>query len=183
MVFSRNLLPSAAVLDQWTTVAHGRAWAGVDDVNWAIVAGLLGDMTLDHIVFFAAMPPAIVRAAVESFTPAQLTALDRTKLSMLYNACRAKFDMELEDIAAPAPVAAQGPATAVAAPVAATGSIGVVKIRLCQVTDQGSDVEGFGAVEGGDQGEAEALCQLLWRCATGRGRDHRHSAVGICQEH
>ena len=124
MVFSRNLLPSATVLDQWTTVTQGRAWAGVDDVNWAIVAGLLGDVNLDHIVFFAAIPPAIVRAAVESFTPAQLTALVRTKMSMLYNACRAKFDMELEDIAAPAPapVAARSTVAAADAPVAASGS-------------------------------------------------------------
>ncbi len=139
-IIMSGLLPSAAVIDSWTTVTDVRTWAGVPGDVWARVATALGDAELNALMLVAGLTDEDYRAAILGAQPA-ITPIQRVSLNLLFHGIKAKFGLESNIMQNPgASQTATSSSTAAAAPttIAVTTT---PKVRLSQVIDQAKDQE------------------------------------------
>ena len=143
-MLARGLYPVDDVLQQWTTVRQAREWSGTTAAEWTAVSTLLDAADIDEPLLVAATPPHLLTAALATWaqdgTPGTMV---KVRMGLTLNALRLKFHMEPVDLLPPPPGAA---APAAPAPVAHTTTVVVappatVKVKLCQVIDQGLDQE------------------------------------------
>jgi len=144
-VTTRALYPSDATVLGWGTIEDIRGWAGVSVEEWKDVATALGDETLDNVILVAGMPPHLLTSTLRTWIAEKgATPLRQFRMAMLLNAARLKVNMELVDLLpspdAPA-VSTAGSSQAAPAIALPLQSGSMVKVKLSQVIDQGSDQE------------------------------------------
>ncbi len=134
------LVPSAAVLEAWTTIADARAWIGVTDPEWAEVARSLGDESLDTLLILAATPDADFIAARDATT---VPVVRRVVLNLMFNAIKQKFGMDTNILTGvPAAPAASTPASTTTTTTEVQRSVlPPAKVRLSSIINQASDQE------------------------------------------
>ena len=96
----RNLLPNREELEKWTTLTGAKEWCGLNSDVMKAVCELLGNRRLDHIMIFASMDPSVIRRAIKEarVKEVELTAIEKTMVGLIYNACRQKYQLELCDV-------------------------------------------------------------------------------------
>ena len=138
----RALLPDDATLTAWTTAAAAQTWASLDGAIWQAFAQELGDPNLDNLGIIGAMPPSIVRSALDSAQVAGvgLNPIARVKIGLIYNSCRQRYGMPLEDVTVPIPNGTW-PVVAQSAPPGQAATNAAARVKVAMVMGQASSVE------------------------------------------
>ena len=141
--FPKTLLPGETVLQGWKSVRDGRLWSGVDKAVVTAVHTELGEGTLDSLNLLVSIPASVVAEALGKARLAgtPLNPIQTARYSLMYNAIRQKFFLDLVDIASPQAAPGGGPAAVPQTSTAVTPPASGIKIKLSTVIDQGSDQE------------------------------------------
>lgn len=90
-----NLLPKPDELAAFDDFDKVLSFGKLELNDWKLVAAKLGDEHLKDLIVIAGLSPPMVTKAMDE---ADLSAILRVKVSLVYNATRAKFGMEVVDI-------------------------------------------------------------------------------------
>ncbi|CAK0856481.1 unnamed protein product, partial [Prorocentrum cordatum] len=139
---SLGVLPSVEAMEQWTEIEAARAWAGLELGALKSVLTKLGDPDLTSMPILASLPPSAARSAVAKArvdrggreAGERLTAIQKGRLNLLYNALRRKFGLHLEPVDQEPP---QPQAAAAATPGSAAAPHAANLVNLSAVLDQG----------------------------------------------
>ena len=136
-----ELLPGDTVLESWRTLRDAAAWARLDDGMIRAFNRQLGDANNDSLEIIAVIPEQILVRAIDGsmrgFRP--FNVIEKAQTFLMVNAVRKKFGLM------PLSVASGGVsvthATGSGTNLTLGASSGRIKVKLCQVIDQGSDME------------------------------------------
>lgn len=143
-LLARGLYPEANTLQTWETCEEARAWSQAPAEGWQAVMTGLGMPDGGLAMLVAATPPHLLINALEAWAQEGApTSIAKVRVALALNALRVKFGMDPVDLlpppGGPAPVVV---VAAQAGPGAAAGpAVPVVKVKLSQTVDQGSDQE------------------------------------------
>ena len=95
-------IPEASVTATWETFKHVMQHYSLQADVWQAVAEELGDRNLDSLVLIGAIPPDLLRSAINRarFGDQPLTAVQRTCLSLALNGAKSLMKQPTEDYAA-----------------------------------------------------------------------------------
>jgi hypothetical protein len=144
-LLARGLYPTDAAMTEWTTTASFTTWSNVDADAWTAVLTILGAAGVNAPVLIAAIPPHLLIEAIATWrTDVVPTTMEAVRVSLTFNAIRLRYDMAPVDLLPPPVAAAPPPATIAAGSVPAgppSATLVTIKVKICQVIDQGSDQE------------------------------------------
>ena len=145
-LLARGLYPTDLVMATWETVASFTDWSSVEAASWLAVLTNMGAAGVETPILIAAIPPHLLIEAIATWratTPAP-TTMEAVRVALTLNALRLRYDMAPVDLLPP-PVAPIPAAVAVVQEgptgTPSIASAGVIKVKLSQVIDQGSDQE------------------------------------------
>ena len=84
------LAPSAAAMDEWTTVQDVVAWSGANAELWVRTATASGDPNLDSLLVLAGVSDEDFRTTLPMMQPS-VTPLQRSSLCLTFNAVKTRM--------------------------------------------------------------------------------------------
>ena len=138
---SGKLLPSDAVLETWTQLSDAARWANLDDGMVRAINRQLGDPGNESMQILAIIPEAIMLKAIDEAQRGlrPFNVIEKAQSVLMINAIRQKFGVGLLSVTSGSAATVTQETGNNSSPSASSTS--KIKIKLCQVIDQGSDME------------------------------------------